>query len=46
MLVKVNGKNYQVKNDEFTKMPHEHFQNLSILKDVNILERLVSLLMN
>jgi len=43
MLVKVNEKNYKVEDEEFIKIPHEYFQNLSILKDVNILERLVSL---
>jgi hypothetical protein len=43
MLVKVNGQNYQVEDEEFIKIPHEHFQNLSILKDVNMLERLISL---
>ena len=43
MLVKVNGKNYQVEYNEFVKIPHDIYHNLSILKDVNVLERFISL---
>ena len=44
MLISINGLDYQVNNNEFEKQPHNEFTNLVIRKDVNILERLVSLI--
>ena len=42
--VKLNGKEFQVNNNEFEHQPHERYTNLLIRKDVGYLERVVSLI--
>ena len=44
MSVKLNGKEFQVNNNEFELQPHERYTNLLIRKDVGYLERVVSLI--
>jgi len=44
MSVKLNGKEFQVNNNEFERQPHERYTNLLIRKDVGYLERVVSLI--
>ena len=44
MLVKLNGKEYQVNNNEFEHKPNESYSNLLIRKDIGYLERVVSLI--
>ena len=44
MLVKLNGKEYAVNNNEFEHQPHEKYTNLLIRKDIAELERIVSLI--
>jgi hypothetical protein len=44
MLVKLNGKEYQVNNNEFEHQPHETYSNLLIRKDIGYLERVISLI--
>ena len=36
MLIKLNGKEYQVNNNEFEHIPHERYSNLLIRKDKSI----------
>jgi hypothetical protein len=42
MLVKLNGSEYQVNNDEFQQIKHETYSNLIIRNDLSILERISS----
>jgi len=44
MLIKLNGKEYQVNNNEFEHIPHERYSNLLIRKDIGLIERIVSLI--
>ena len=44
MLVKLNGNEYQVNNNEFQQIKHETYSNLTIRSDLNILERISSLI--
>lgn len=44
MLVKLNGNQYKVNNNEFEKKPHDRYTHLLIRKDINIFERIVSLI--
>ena len=44
MIVKINGEDYQVNENEFQQEYHDKFTNLLIRKDVGYLERVVSLI--
>ena len=44
MLIKLNGKQYQVNNNEFEKQNHDRYTHLLIRKDIAIFERIVSLI--
>jgi hypothetical protein len=44
MLVKLNGKEYQVNNNEFEQQIHDRYSNLLIRKDIGLIERIVSLI--
>ena len=44
MIVKIDGNEYQVNDNEFTKIPHERFTNLNIRDDVGKFERVISLI--
>ena len=44
MIVKIDGQEYQVNDNEFTKIPHDRFTNLNIRADVGKFERVVSLI--
>jgi hypothetical protein len=44
MSVKLNGKEFQINNNEFEHQPHESYTNLLIRKDIGYLERVVSLI--
>jgi len=44
MIVKIDGEEYIVNENEFTKVPHDNFTNLNIRYDVSKLERIVSLI--
>lgn len=43
-MVKIDGKEYQVNDNEFVQQPHDRFTNLVIRSDVGKLEKLSSLL--
>jgi hypothetical protein len=44
MLVKINGIDYNVNDDEFAKIPHDRYQNLVIREGVGKFERIISLM--
>jgi hypothetical protein len=44
MLVKINGIDYNVNDDEFAKIPHDRYQNLVIREGVGKFERIISLI--
>ena len=44
MLIKIDGQEYQVNDDEFLKIPHNIFTNLNIRNSVGNFERLISLI--
>ena len=44
MIVKIDGQEYQVNDNEFIKIPHDKFTNLIIRDDVGKFERLISLI--
>ena len=44
MLIKIDGQEYHVNDDEFVKIPHDRFTNLNIRNDIAKLERLISLI--
>ena len=44
MLLKINGIDYTVNDDEFTKIPHDQYQNLLIRESVGKFERIISLI--
>ena len=44
MLIKIDGQEYQVNDDEFLKIPHDEFTNLNIRNSVGNFERLISLI--
>jgi len=46
MVVEINKVQYNVCNDEFEKIPHTEYNNLIILKDVGLYERIISLITN
>uniref|UniRef100_A0A6C0KWN6 Glycosyltransferase 2-like domain-containing protein n=1 Tax=viral metagenome TaxID=1070528 RepID=A0A6C0KWN6_9ZZZZ len=46
MVVEINKVQYNVCNDEFEKIPHTEYNNLIILKDVGLYERIISLIKN
>ena len=43
-LMKINGVEYQVNDDEFLKIPHDRYGNLIIRDDVGKFERISSLI--
>jgi hypothetical protein len=44
MLLKINGKDYYVNDNEFEIQPHNLYTYLSIRKNVGVYERLISLI--
>jgi tetratricopeptide (TPR) repeat protein len=44
MLLKINGIDYSVNDDEFAKIPHDQYQNLVIRDGVGKFERIISLI--
>ena len=44
MLVELNGQNFEVKSDEFNNIYHEVYNNLKIIPELGVKERIVSLL--
>jgi hypothetical protein len=44
MIVKIDGNEYQVNDNEFVKIPHDRFNNLVIRDDVGTFERVISLI--
>ena len=44
MLVKINGEDYQVNDNEFEHQIHNRYTNLLLRKDIGYLERVVSLI--
>ena len=44
MIVKIDGQEYQVNDNEFVKIPHDKFTHLIIRDDVGKFERLISLI--
>jgi len=44
MIVKIDGKQYQVNDNEFVKIPHYRFTNLVIRENVGKFERIISLI--
>jgi hypothetical protein len=44
MLVELNGENFKVNDKEFLKVHHEVYNNLKIIPELGIFERIVSLL--
>jgi len=43
-MVVINGKEYKVGNGEFNKINHTKFNNLNIIENVGLFERLISLM--
>jgi hypothetical protein len=44
MIVKIDGQQYQVNDNEFVKIPHNRFNNLVIRDNVGKFERIISLI--
>lgn len=44
MIVKIDGQQYQVNDNEFVKIPHDRFTNLVIRDNVDKFERIISLI--
>jgi len=44
MIVKIDGQQYQVNDNEFVKIPHDNFTNLVIRDNVGNFERIISLI--